>query len=288
MRWLAVLVAVVIVAGCVAGQAGPAQQLRFAEAFPPQKTPQQRAAADAARTLAASAASSLAQPVSEPMTPDLAARTGWWRVDGQPGAIFAWIRAHKPAGFAASETGGSGGVMAVAAFTLPDVPGVLLERQLVVAVAADGPGHTAIRVDGYSMWLPPRPVAENITASARVLTITPMVGPLPATASADHQITVTDPARVARIAAMVDGLPLYPDFDWIECGRGPGPGMRLTFRASTGSRPLAVVTANVQACSVVLVVVNGKQMPNLDGADTLFQQVMDIAGFHWPGFAAFR
>jgi hypothetical protein len=60
--------------------------------------------------------------------------------------------------------------------------------------------------------------------------------------------------------------------------------MRLTFRASTGSRPLAVVTSNRDACAIVQVVVDGKQMPRREGGDAMFQQVMDIVGFHWPDF----
>jgi|GEM_PF-4482648 len=84
-------------------------------------------------------------------------------------------------------------------FTWPSVPGVLVGRELVASVAADGPGSTAIRVDAYVVWLPARPSAEAIPAGATVVTITPVAGE-----AADHQATVTDPARVARPGRIAD------------------------------------------------------------------------------------
>jgi hypothetical protein len=160
-------------------------------------------------------------------------------------------------------------------FALPAVPGVLQFRELVVSVAADGPGRTAIRIDAEVQWLPARPAAENIPASARVVTITPL-----GFAPGDHQVTVTDPARVARIATAVNALPLASS-RWLECLNGPGPGMQLTFRATASSRALAVVTAVGRGCPGVQIVVEGKPMPMLVGAAPLSQQVMTIAGFYW-------
>jgi hypothetical protein len=224
--------------------------------------------------------------VGSPAGPDLVTRTSWWRVAGQPQAVLGWIQAHKLPGSADAASGGvtvrGSYVMWYSEFTLPAVPGVLTGRELAVAVAADGPGRTAIQVDAYIQWLPPRTAAEAIPASARVVTITPV-------ASAGHQVTVTDPARVARIAAAVNALPLYPqssDPMWCDIMYVPGsnPAMQLTFRASTGSPALAVVTAYPERCSLVSVVIGGKTMPNLKGAYTLPQRIMIIAGFRWPDF----
>jgi hypothetical protein len=72
----------------------------------------------------------------------------------------------------------------------------------------------------------------------------------------------------------------------MECGPFPGPGMQLTFRASAAGPALAVVTAHQELCPVVSLVIGGRQMPPLDGAETLFSRVMAIAGFHWTDFPA--
>lgn len=306
-----------VLAGCGTARAGqqpaPATRVMAAAPGPAHGTPQQRAAGDAAHILAAFVppphavrtgrlpVSWLAQPPSEPFSPDLVIRSAWWRVAGQPTPVLAWLEAHRPAGFSDGGTGTlgvspPGSARSAGAtpppvsartwyvqFTLPDVPGVLVDRVLSVAVAADGPGQTAIRVDAEVVWVQAKPAAELIPASARVVTITPVAGDKPA-AAADHQVTVADRALVARIAAAIDALPVYPRYGWIECGPGPGAGMLLTFRATAGGPALAMVTAYQELCPLVHVTVRGEKMPVLDGAGTLFQRVMAIAGFHWPDF----
>jgi hypothetical protein len=93
------------------------------------------------------------------------------------------------------------------------------ERSLIVSVAAGGAGITAMRVDADVTWLPPKPAAERIPAAAKVVTITPLPGtPLPGIGSAARApgaqhlwpVTITSPATVAGIAAVVDGLPRFP------------------------------------------------------------------------------
>jgi hypothetical protein len=323
--WLAVLAAAAILAGCGTAHVGqraapttdPAPSTHSAPVadVSPHERPKQRAAADAAHILAVfiapphavrtgrSSVSWLAQPPSFPLSPDLVTRTGWWRVAGQPQAVLRWIQAHKPAGFSDSGGGTSGvvppggpptppagpphisGRAWYAEFSLPDVPGVLVNRVLIAEVAAAGPHQTAIRVDAEVIWLPVKPAAEHIPAAAHIVTITPISGDR-RPAAADHQVTITDPGQTARIAAAVNALPLDTPVDWMECGPGPGPGMRLTFRATATSPALAVVTAYQELCPVVQVVTGGKNMPVLDGAETLFQRVMAIAGFHWKDFPA--
>jgi hypothetical protein len=300
---LAVVGAAALLAGCgtarVVPHAAPSAHAAPVTEIGSHRTPQQRAATDAAHILAAfipppravrtvrSHASLLAQAPTQPFSSDVVIRTGWWVVAGQPQDVLALIQARKPLGFTGGGTGSEtapSAEMWYTQFSLPDVPGVLLNRVLLAAVQADGPDRTAIRVDAEVMWVPAKPAAELIPAVA-VVTITPVPGGVPP-AKADHQMTITDRALSARIAAAVNALPLYPQVDFIECGPGPGPGMRLTFRATATGPVLAVVTAYKELCPLVQVVTGGKTMPPLDGAETLFQRVMAIAGFHWRDFPA--
>jgi hypothetical protein len=284
--------------------AAPAVAIPVAPDAAPDAAPQQQAAASAEAMLAAFIppphavrtgplpVSRLARPGIEPMGPDRVTQTGWWRVTGQPLAVVGWIRGHKLPGSPPADFGGltvhGSHVMWDADFTLPAVPGVLASRELVVSIAADGPNRTAIRADAFVGWVPARTAAETIPASAMVVTITPVAGQTPF----GHQVTVTDPALVARIAAAVNALPLYPPRGPMWCdilvpasGSG-GEALRLTFRAGAGSRALAVVTAVQDPCPVVEIVIDGKTMPSLNGAQTLIQRVMAIAGYRWPGLAA--
>jgi hypothetical protein len=310
---LAVAGVVVFLAGCGTVHAGrPAAPVTGAAAAA-RGTPQQQADADAASLLASfippphaaamtrSPVALLDQAPSEVVSANGVVRAGWWRVAGQPQAVLAWIRAHRPAG--SSDTGG-GGIGAAPPggtlpptppypspqesfvdFSLPDVPGVLVDRTVIAAVAADGQDRTAIGVYAEVLWLPARTAAELIPAAARMVTITPLSGYAPP-ARSDHQVTITDPTQVARIAAVVNTLPSQLPVGWMECGPSPGPGMRLTFRAISTGPVLAEVTAHQELCPVVSLVIGGKTMPLLDGAETLFQRVMAIAGFHWNDFPA--
>ena len=308
---------VALLAGCGtvhAGRpAGPATAPATGVAAAARETPRQRADADAASLLASfippphaaamtrSPVGLLAKAPSEVLSANVVIRAGWWRVAGRPRAVLGWIRAHRPAG---SSDAGGGGIgtgppagtplptppypspqLSFVDFTLPAVPGVLVDRTVIAAVAADGQDRTAIGVYAEVLWLPARTAAELIPAAARIVTITPLSGAEPP-ARTDHQVTITDPAQVARIAAVVNALPSQPPVGWLECGPAPGPGMRLTFRATATGPALAVVTAHQELCPVVSLVVGGGAMPLLDGAETLFQRVMAIAGFHWTDFPA--
>ena len=279
------------------------------------QTPAQQAAADAAALLAAfpvppGAMRTAALPVPwlgaspEPLTgPDVVTRTGWWRVPGQPATVLGWIRAHMPAGFSLELSGSAAGAhprivvepafpiggrtqpsarMWFAQFTKPPVPNVLATRWLVVSVAANATGQTAIRVDSEVAWARTKPSAERIPAAATVVTIAPVLGsgPIPA---ADAPVTITDPAKVARIASVVNGLQMFP-VGHMMCPMIRGTGMRLTFRAAAAAPALAVVTASSTGCQTVAVTVSGRQYPMLAGALGMEQQVMTIAGVRWPGF----
>ena len=70
-------------------------------------------------------------------------------------------------------------------------------------------------MDAVVGWVPTRSAAETMQASARMVTISPDGGTGPS--AADHQVTVTDPALVARIAAAVNALPVYPPRDPMWC-----------------------------------------------------------------------
>jgi hypothetical protein len=121
------------------------------------------------------------------------------------------------------------------------VPGVLTQRELVVLAVRSGSqtarsgSQTAIRVDAQVVWLPARPVAERVPPAARVLTVTPVFGlnPDPRAERLDRAFTVTDPATVARIAPVVNGLTRFPDGAF-SCPAEYGGQMRLTFFTRPG------------------------------------------------------
>jgi hypothetical protein len=290
----AVAGAVVVLSGCgsqpfgqpAAGHTGTAG---------PAASPRQRAVADAARIMASfprppgavrtGPIASLAQPGARPATPDLTSLTQWWQVPGRPQGVLAWIRAHLPSGYSQDGTGFGPGSW-TDAFALPAVPGVLTERELVVLAVANH-GDTAIRVDAQVVWLPARPAAERIPAGVTRITVTPVFGfnRNPRAKRLDHAFTVTDPAKVAGIVALVNGLTRFPAGSF-SCPADFGGQMRLTFGMRPGGPVAARLTVEYGGCGVVSVRIGGRAMPALSeypqSGPRLPQQVLAIAGVSWP------
>jgi hypothetical protein len=311
--------ATIVLAGCGTQHAGSPAHVTAARsvAAPTAGSPRQRAAADAARIMASfppprgavrsgrTTSPLLTAPSEGPAaSPDVVTATQWWTAPGQPTAVLAWVRAHVPAGFSLGGWGSGGynqpGGVAPAPepsvqhpdtwfdqYSLPVVAGVLTQRWLLVTVADRGHGRTAIRVDAQVVWLPPRPAAGRIPSDARVVTVTPVFGLQPdkKRKHLDPAFTVTNPATVARIAAVVDGLTILPPGVY-PCPADFGATMRLTFRTRPGGPVVARVTAEYGGCGVVSVSIGGRSMPALSeytgSGQQLQQRVLAIAGVRWP------
>lgn len=256
--------------------------------------PRQRALADAAYIVASFAAPPGARRLSRapaadggvlgrsasplPYEVDL---TSWWQVPGQPESVLGWERAHLPRQFAPD--GGSGGASRVQDeyFSLPAVPGVLYQRTMLVTVVAAGGGRTAVRVDGLVIWIPARPAAERVPASARVVSAEVLPGNEPGGGLRKGPVLITAPARVRRIIAFVNGLPLaQPEFPPSCPAFSPGE-VQVTFMARTGGPALAVFTADLMGCYTEFTL-HGKPEPTLSLG--VAPQLLALAGLHVAGY----
>jgi hypothetical protein len=305
--WLTVaaVCAAITLAGCGSQVAGrTAGQAQTASTASHAASPRQRAAADAARISAAfpqppgTVGTGLIAALDNPAVgiglTDVATVTHWWRVPGQPRAVLSWVRAHLPSGFTPDGSGSSTFRNSAGAliesqgdvFALSPVPGVLPQRQLVVTAMPDR-GQTALRTDAQVAWLPTRPAADRIPSGVRAVTVTPLFGSDqdPRGDRLDHAFTVTDPATVARIVALANGLTVYPP-GVRECPASFGGAMRLAFLARPGGRVMARFDAQYGGCGVVSVSVGGKPQPPLSTYTTsgplVQDRVLAIAGVRWP------
>ena len=139
---------------------------------------------------------------------------------------------------------------------------------------------------GLALWWPAGPSAGPIPSYVTVVTVTPVPASPPGTSPGklDRAFTVTDPAKVARIAAVIDGLdPLPRGMD--ACQVDSGATMRLAFRASAAGPVVARVTAGY-GCQLVSVSAGGQVallLGDSSGSGQLMQQqVLAIAGVRWP------
>lgn len=214
-------------------------------------------------------------------------KASFWQVPGQPRSLLAWERAHLPHRFALTGSGSLGSRKGTAwfdEFSLRPVPSVLVERYLLVEVVSAGHGKTDIRVDAQVVWLPAKSAAELVPSSARVVTVVLQAGNGAGYRQRAGKATVTDPARVRRLAALVNGLPLAP-WETISCPKYSGGAVTLTFRARAGGPALVKLSADLIGCPPAAFTAHGRQLPLLTTTTSFVRQVAKAACARPPGRA---
>jgi hypothetical protein len=225
----------------------------------------------------------LKTPDELPETPDVVDKAGWWIVPGAPPSVLAWEGRHLPHRFSASGTGtgsGPGFMMWNQSESLPDVPGVLDSRGLVVTAVPDG-HETAIRVDAEVTWQPARPASEKVPAAVKAVTIS--IDPTLNQGGGKPQkpVTITDPAKVRALTALINGLTLFPPGAF-DCPADFGGNLVLTFRAGPRTPALAVATVDLSGCDGVDLTIGGRPQPTLAGPGTdSGPQILRLAGLSW-------
>jgi len=207
--------------------------------------------------------------------------TTFWQAPGAPTAVLNWEIAHISHRFSLGDADfGTGITPADRSFELPAIPGVLTSRDLVVEVVSMGAGRTGIRVDAEVGWQPPRPASDDVPATARVVTIAEETT-MQTGAGLPSPVTITDPAAVAKLATLVNSMPISP-FNGIavSCPAGFGSALTLTFRAEAGAPVLAKVQTD-QACGVTIFSANPNQDLALTQPANLDQRLLAIAGLSW-------
>ena len=179
------------------------------------------------------------------------------------------------------------------------------DRRRIVYLLAALAGVAA----GLAIGLAVRATARWIPADARVVTVTPVFGVSPASAlphpanwekpglrrqelyfgreeKFDHAFAITDPATVARIAAVINGFTQVPPGSYSCPASTSDPTMQLTFRTSPGGPVVASVTVEYQGCQWVWVTIGAHTLPALfqytSSEQPMQQWVLAIARVSWP------
>jgi hypothetical protein len=164
-------------------------------------------------------------------------------------------------------------------------------------------------VAGLAIGLAGRPTARWIPADARVVTITPVFGVSPASVvrhpaswekpwlrreelyfsreeKFDHAFTITDPATVAKIAAVINGFDPDPPGTYNCPTSMSDPTMQLTFRTGPGGPIAASVTAEYHGCQWVCVTIGAHTLPALfqytSSEQPMQERVLTIGRVSWP------
>ena len=91
-------------------------------------------------------------------------------------------------------------------------------------------------------------------------------------------------ARVAALAAYLNGLPVTVPGAEFNCPDWGNGGMTVAFLARPGGPVIAKATASLSGCEFVNVTMPGQQPAGMGGADAgsaLLTEVNHVAGLHW-------
>ena len=218
----------------------------------------------------------LAQPGYDEATPNLADAPAWWTTAPSPGAVLAYVRAHRPKGASSFSTMSGSGPNGTSAeiFMLPPVPGVLRERVASVMVVQLAGGRTGVRTDGEAVWLTPRPAWEQIPSTVRSITFTAQ-----GSTASGRGGRVSAPRTLAggvvrRVVGFINALDLVQP-GAVACPMGRNELLRLTFRAADGS-VLARAVEHPTGCASVTLSVGGRTGPALNDVPTVTSELVRL------------
>ncbi len=222
-------------------------------------------------------------------------RAQFWQVPGNPQGVLAWQKLHLPRSLA--YTGSGSGSLAGTTiewqddYSLPAVPeqpsasGQVNSRTMTLFAVDAGSGRTYLEVVVSVEWIPPRSPSEVVPQAARAVKIT-AVPDMNLHITPPAPVTITDPAQVQRIVALIDSLPLSPP-GVFSCpfAFDAGAELVLTFltRADGGSM-VAVADQGLEGCEWTSLTIGGRQQPSLgapNGGRSSAAEVLRIAGLSW-------
>jgi hypothetical protein len=206
--------------------------------------------------------------LSGPGTPNLVDRRAFWRVPGQPGAVYAWILAHKPRGSSFEGCSCDGSAPYDVSYAFPSQRKSVDNRAVQIGVDAARGGGTAIRADGQAVWLVPRPRWLRIRSATRVTVRI-------STPASSGATTLASRRKLEPIAHLIDRLPLVqPAFT--TCSFPNSLAVTLVFRSA--SDVIARVEDDDQGCGLVNVELPDHPTETLEGGHKLAELVRRLGG----------
>lgn len=208
---------------------------------------------------------------------DRRAAGAFWRVPLSINALMAWFDQHPEEGLvrisADAQDGRSGTV------TFHGAPSA--DAPAGIDVTASGSeladGSTLLRVTVVIGYVAARPTTEALPRAAELIVVPTF--PLGSNQNAP-QLTVTDPARIARIEQIIDRLPKAPT-GLTHCPFDNGAGLALDFESAQNTT-LADAVLGVAGCQRVQVSISGYNEPALTGGSQAVAQIQAVLGTRWP------
>jgi hypothetical protein len=192
---------------------------------------------------------------------ELASEHMAWQTPGSMRSSTKFLQGHVPAGMTATGRGQtsdpSGPLAEEVDFAPHSVPAGIDSSELIFQIAAGAHGGSVIRADAKVSWYPRRSAAERVSAETHIVIVTARY-----LDSRPHTVTrtVTDPAVIARLAALLNGL--HAALNGPRSCPAITTSYTLAFSAAPGTRPYLI--ASMTSCGVIGVTANGRAQPGLD------------------------
>jgi len=222
----------------------------------------------------------LAAPPDAPVSRALIDRHALYVIDEPLRRVQRYYAGHRPARARQVQSGSASGPGDPANLNLTwgwaGMPAGIVSRQTVIDMVTLPGGVTGIRVDAQVIYRVPRPADERVPAGVTQVDITRAVpGRTP-----DLSRTVTSPARVRVIVAMIDRLGIVqPDYIACPVQLAGIPVVTFSFRAAPDGLPLASaseqadVTEPTGACDALTFATGSRAWPSLLGGATFLHRV---------------
>lgn len=225
-----------------------------------------RLPAGARRTAWPAGPSRLLKPMLPAPPSDVADVRVLYRVGAPMSSVSQFLVQHLPPGMMPGEggqAGQNGTTLAQYVNYLPkSLPRGVFYAELATAVVPAKGGGSLLRADAQVTWYPPRSAAEYIHAS-RYRSVTVTAPPVGCKHCPARTVTrkFTSHTVVARLAALVNGMPVLPPFTG-NCPAMDFSGSSIIFTPRTGRWPRIVVSPD--DCLGDSVRVGGRAQPVLD------------------------
>lgn len=216
-------------------------------------------------------------------------KTSWWRSAQPISNLVSWLDQHPEQGLTSSDgpgdgdsdgsgqgDGAAGASTRTLAFSGRPTAATLDGISLTVTAYALGGDSTVLRVVAAVDYVPSRPTSEVLPAASQLIVVPTFAEGSKQTAP---EVTLTDPAEIARIEQVIDDLPKAPS-GVFNCPFDNGAGLALDFEDAQ-STTLADVVIGVMGCQRVQVSINGYNEPALSGGLQAAAQIQAILGTRW-------
>jgi hypothetical protein len=199
----------------------------------------------------------LAEPSELPASPELLDVHGFWRVPMSMPDALTWFQDHPPIGLQpsghATGTGPSGTTSESLEYE-DQLSAAYNWATLVIEIVPDSEGSSDVRVDGQTIWVPPKTTVEVIPSETTRVSLLAYRG-TPRVVLAHRSLTGPD---AERVTSLVNDLS-RDNRGAHGCSADTGLRIRMTFDTAGG--PL--VFMEWPACFEVLARFNGHPQPEL-------------------------